>query len=96
MAKFVMLIDSDPSLLEAMPQDEFNATMRSCVRNSRRTIVDGPFTETKELLAGFNVIEAESMEDAMRMASEFPWADTGCIEVRPVLEVETVRERVKG
>src|SRR5205823_7422596 len=35
------------------------------VRNGRRTIVDGPFTETKELLAGFNLIEAEDMDDAV-------------------------------
>lgn len=125
MAKFVMFIYNDPTLLQAVPQDEFNATMRSClahadelrqdgrllatqmledatsaksvrVRDGRRTIVDGPFTETKELLAGFNLIEAESMDDAVRIATEFPWADTGCIEVRPVLDVETVRERVKG
>ena len=65
-------------------------------RNGRRTIVDGPYAETKELLAGFNVIEAESMEEALRMADEFPWAQTGCIEVRPVKDIEAVRLRVNG
>jgi hypothetical protein len=66
------------------------------VRNGRRMIIDGPFAETKELLAGFNVIEAENMEEALRMADEFPWAQTGCIEVRPVTDVEAVRQRVNG
>ena len=64
------------------------------VRNGRQTVVDGPFTETKELLAGFNLIEAADMEEAVRIAAEFPWTETGCIEVRPVREIEHVRERV--
>ena len=64
------------------------------IRNGRRTIVDGPFAETKELLAGFNVIEAEDMEEALRIAAEFPWARTGCVEVRPVRDIEVVRRRV--
>src|SRR5688572_19802779 len=121
--KFLLLIYNDPALLEAVPQSEFNATMRECiahaqelraegrlldsqmlenastaksvrVRNGRRTVLDGPFTETKELLAGFNLIEADDMDEALGVAAEFPWADTGCIEVRPVLEVDVVRQRV--
>jgi hypothetical protein len=64
------------------------------VRNGRRTVVDGPFTETKELLAGFNLIEAEDMDEAVRIAAEFPWVETGCVEVRAVQDVEAVRQRV--
>ena len=71
------------------------ATARSVrVRGGRRTIVDGPFTETKELLAGFNLIEAESMEEAVRMAMEFPWVSTGCMEVREVKDLRAVRKQV--
>src|SRR5437764_1093869 len=66
------------------------------VRNGRRTIVDGPFTETKELLAGFNLIEAEDMDDAVRIAAEFPWVETGCVEVRAVQDIAAVRRRVTG
>jgi hypothetical protein len=58
------------------------------------TTVDGPFSETKEVLGGFNLIEAENMEEAMRIASEFPWAETGCIEVRPVRDIGAVAQRV--
>lgn len=64
------------------------------IRGGRPTAVDGPFAETKEVIAGFNVIEAESMEEAVRMAAEFPWARTGCVEVRPILDMDEVRERV--
>ena len=66
------------------------------VREGRRSIVDGPYTETKEMLAGFNLIEAEDMEAALRIASTFPWVETGCVEVREVIDVDTVRERVKA
>jgi hypothetical protein len=65
-------------------------------RNGRQIIMDGPFTETKELLAGFNLIEAESLEDAVRIAAEFPWVETGCVEVREVLDVDVVRRQVNA
>ena len=64
------------------------------VRNGRRTITDGPFTETKELLAGFNLIEAEDIDEAVRIAEQFPWAETGCIEIREIRDIGAVRERV--
>jgi len=71
------------------------ATARSVrVLNGRRTVVDGPFTETKEMLAGFNLIEAEDMDEAVRIATEFPWAETGCVEVRAVQDIGAVRRRV--
>jgi len=64
------------------------------IRNGKTTVVDGPFAETKEVLAGFNLIEAEDMAEAVRIAAEFPWASTGCIEVRPVRDMAAVRQRV--
>ena len=64
------------------------------VRGGKQTTVDGPFAETKELIAGFNLIEAEDMDEALRIASKFPWSQTGCVEVRPVLDIEAVRESV--
>ena len=63
-------------------------------RNGCTTILDGPFAETKEVLAGFNLIEADSMEEAVRLAQEFPWIRYGSIEVRPVRNVAAVRARV--
>ena len=64
------------------------------VREGRTGVFDGPFAETKEVLAGFNLIEADSLEEAVRIAHEFPWAAFGCIEVRPVRDMGIVRERV--
>jgi hypothetical protein len=82
------------ALLDAQ-QLEAPSTAKSVrIRNGRQTTLDGPFAETKEILGGFNLIEADSMEEAIRMAAEFPWARTGCVEVRPVRDLGAVRERV--
>jgi hypothetical protein len=71
------------------------ATAKSVrIRKGRLTTLDGPFTETKEVLGGFNLIEARDMEEAVRIAAQFPWTRTGCVEVRPVRDIEAVRQRV--
>lgn len=64
------------------------------IRNGRPKITDGPFSEAKEVLGGFNLIEARDMDEAVQIASEFPWARTGCVEVRPVRDIAVVRRRV--
>jgi hypothetical protein len=48
---------------------------------------DGPFAETKEQLGGFILIDARDLNDAIRVASKIPPARLGCIEVRPILEL---------
>jgi hypothetical protein len=74
---------------------EAPATAKSVrIRNGRQTTLDGPFTETKEVLGGFNLIEAKDIEEALQIAAKFPWARSGCVEVRPVRDIETVRQRV--
>jgi len=64
------------------------------MRNGKMKTVDGPFAEAKEVLGGFNLIEADSMEEALRIAEGFPWVRIGSIEVRPVRDIGAVRERV--
>lgn len=76
-------------------QLEHPSTARTIrVREGRTTLVDGPFAETKEYLAGFNLIEAANLDEAIDIALKFPWARTGSIEVRPVRDMEAVRRRV--
>ena len=71
------------------------ATARTVrTRNGRSAVLDGPFAETKEMLAGFTLIEADSMEEAVRMAHEQPWTAYGAIEVRPVSDIAAMRARV--
>lgn len=76
-------------------QLEAPATARTVrVRDGRRAVTDGPFAETKEVLAGFNLIEAASLEDAVAIAQRIPWTETGAIEVRPVRDMHRVRRDV--
>lgn len=121
--QYLLLVYTDPALLDALPAEGFNEEMRGClqhadqlqeqgtllasrqleppakarsvrVREGRTSILDGPFAETKEVLAGFNLIEAASMEEAVRIAQELPWTRYGCIEVRPVADMQAMRRRV--
>jgi hypothetical protein len=66
------------------------------IRNGRLSATDGPFAEVKEVLGGFNLIEATDMDEAVRIAAQFPWARTGCVEVRPVESIDAVRRRVNA
>lgn len=54
------------------------------VRNGKVSVTDGPFAETKEALAGFYLLEARDLNEAIRLASRIPPAQVGSIEVRPV------------
>jgi len=81
--------------LRGFAQLEPSTTAKSVrLRKGQTTVLDGPFAETKEVLAGFNLIEAESMEQAVHLAQGFPWIRYGSIEVRPVRSVADVRARV--
>ncbi len=70
---------------EALQGPDTARTVR--VRKGQPMMTDGPFVETKEQLAGFIIIEAEDMEEAMAIATEIPIAKIGAVEVRPVLEL---------
>jgi hypothetical protein len=54
---------------------------------TRRTVIDGPFTETKELIAGFGLWQVKSMEEAVEWVKRSPLAD-GEVEIRRVFEDE--------
>jgi hypothetical protein len=62
------------------------------VRNGKPVITDGPFAETNEVLGGFYLIEADSMEEAIAFAARHPGARKGTVEVRPVTEIAGLPE----
>jgi hypothetical protein len=70
---------------EALQPVHTAATVR--VRDGKVSIRDGPFTEAKEHLAGFYLIDATDLDDAIQVASQIPPARVGSIEVRPVREL---------
>ena len=57
------------------------------VRNGKVAFTDGPFAETKEQLAGFYLIDAGDLNEALQLAAKIPPARTGSVEVRPVREL---------
>ncbi len=59
------------------------------VRGGHMSATDGPFIEAKEQMAGFVLLEARDMNEAVRLAAGLPLAEIGTIEVRPTLESST-------
>ena len=54
------------------------------VRDGKTMVTDGPFAETKEAIGGFDILECESLEEAVAIAAAHPIAEMGTIEVRPL------------
>lgn len=120
--QFLLLVYTDPALLDALPEGEFDRWMKGCiehadelkrdgrllasqqleapstaksvrVRQGRTQVLDGPFAETKEVIGGWAILEAESKSDALRIAREFMelhrthWpVFQGEAEVRPMFD----------
>jgi hypothetical protein len=72
-------------LTNALQSASTAATVR--VREGGVDVVDGHYAETKEQLGGFFLIEARDRDEAIRLASQWPSARIGSIEVRPIEEV---------
>jgi hypothetical protein len=74
---------------EALQSVQTATTVR--VRNGKVAVTDGPFAETKEQLAGFYMIDAKDLDEALQIAAKIPPARVGSVEVRPVRPIrETV------
>jgi hypothetical protein len=70
---------------EALQPVDTATTVR--VRNGKAVITDGPFAETKEQLAGFYLIDARDLNEAIQAAAKIPPAREGSVEVRPVRDL---------
>jgi hypothetical protein len=77
-------LGEDRLLGSALQSPSTAATVR--VRRSERLVTDGPFAETKEFIAGFDVIDVETLEEAIDIAAAHPVAKFGAIEVREFWE----------
>ena len=72
---------------EALESIETATTVR--MRNGKLSATDGPFAETKEQVAGFILIEAVDLNEAIRIAGGIPLARIGSVEVRPIMDFTT-------
>lgn len=76
---------------EALESVHTATTVR--LRDGKVSVTDGPFAETKEQLAGFYMIEARDLDEAIQLAARIPPARVGSIEVRPIRPIrETVAQ----
>lgn len=57
------------------------------VRKGKLHTTDGPFAETKEQLGGYYLIDAADLNEAIRIAARIPACRTGCVEIRPIMEL---------
>jgi len=65
------------------------------VRDGKRIVTDGPFTETREQFAGYLLIEADSLEEAIEIANAHPVVHGGSVEIRPVKNVNFLQKEVE-
>jgi hypothetical protein len=64
------------------------------VRDGKMSATDGPFMETKEVLGGFILIEAQDLDEAVRIAAGIPLARLGSVEVRPAVDYSKPRPKL--
>jgi hypothetical protein len=79
---------------EALQPTRTAATVR--VRDGKLQVTDGPFMETKETLAGFYLVEAADLDEAVRIASKIPPAQVGSIEVRPIRPIRELARQERA
>ena len=80
-------------LVAAEPLHPAHSATTVRVRDGKAALFDGPFSETKELLAGFYLIEAKDLDEALAIAARIPPAKYGSIEVRPVRALDVAGYR---
>ena len=74
-------------LILAEPLESVQTAMTVRMRNGKLSVTDGPFAETKEQVGGFFLINARDFNEAIQVASKFPSARFGSLEVRPIREL---------
>ena len=62
----------------------------------QKTVIDGPFAETKELIAGYWIWQVRSMEEAVEWLKRAPFGGGAEVEIRPVFEAEDFEDRVRA
>ena len=85
MALFDELGKADPNL-SGYELDGRDTAKVVRVRDGERTVTDGPFAETKEVVGGIFVIDLPDLDEAIRLASLVPTAEHGSLEIRPLVE----------
>lgn len=81
---YVAFLRESGYLVATEPLKSARTAVSLRIRGGKLSATDGPFAETKEQLGGFFLVEARDLNEAIRLASGWPSARIGTIEVRPV------------
>ena len=87
-ADYVQELVDGKRLLGGEPLHPTHTATTVRVRGGEVTLYDGPFAETREMLAGFYLVDARDLNEAIQLAARIPPARHGSIEVRPVRELQ--------
>ena len=85
MTEDYMSIGRDPKTKGGADLGDLSKATTVRVENGKTLATDGPFAETKEYLGGFYLIEADNLDEAIDVAAKIPAAQSGSIEVRPII-----------
>ena len=86
-AQLAQDLNSSGQYLDASPLHPVATATSVRVRDGKRLVTDGPFAETREQLGGYYLIEANDLDEAIRIAERIPPARFGTVEIRPVMEI---------
>jgi hypothetical protein len=74
----------------ASPLQSVSTAMSVRIRDGKRMVTKGPFAETAEQLGGFYLLDVDSIDEAIEIASRLPPAKKGTVEVRPIMEMTSL------
>lgn len=80
-------LHADGKYLSASPLHQASTAAIIRVRDGKSFVTDGPFIETREQIAGYFLIDAKDLDEAIAIAARVPGARIGTVEVRPVKEI---------
>jgi hypothetical protein len=80
-------LKSNGQFLATAPLQPTSTATSVRVRDGKTLVTDGPFSETREQLGGFFLVEAKDLDAAIGIAARIPGARVGAVEIRPVIEI---------
>ncbi|VUD40421.1 hypothetical protein TDB9533_00208 [Thalassocella blandensis] len=86
----------DGVFLGASPLHSVETATSVKIRESKRLITDGPFSETHEQLGGYYIVDVQSLDDAINIAARIPGATKGTVEIRPIVELPALADIPTG
>lgn len=80
-------LNANGQFLDAAPLHSVSTATTVRVRDGKKLVTDGPFTETREQLGGYFLIDAKDLDEAIAIAERIPSARKGTVEIRPIMEL---------